>query len=118
MSDPAQLAVGSVKIHRRVLAAVVASALDSVSGVRLHAPGFSSALKSMMGIKHYPGINIILDKNHQVSIGVQVLMPYGSNIPELAQKTQTAIRDAVQQTVDMELKDIRINVQGITKKDS
>ena len=69
----------------------------------------------LLGWKGFPGIIVGVDKNNQVSIEVKVQVHYGLNIPDIARHVQDAIRTAIENTVDIDLKDVNVNIQGIER---
>jgi len=58
---------------------------------------------------------VIIDRNNQVTIEVKVNIRYGMNIPDIARFTQDSVRDAIERTVDIDLKDVNVNIQGIER---
>ena len=115
MKDMFKVDLGSIRVHKRVLAEITYNAVSEIKGLRLKSKDFISGLSGLLGINNYPAISVIVDKNNQVSIEVKVIIQYGMNIPQLAKQTQDVIREAIEKTVDIELKDIHVNVQGIEK---
>jgi len=116
MKDEYKVDLGSIKVHKRVLAEIVHNAILDLKGLRLKSQDVVSGMfTDLLGIKKYPGISVSVDKNNQVAIEVKVIMHHGMNIPQLAKQAQDLIRQSIEQTVDIELKDIHINVQGMER---
>ncbi len=115
MKEVNRVDFGSVKIHKRVLAEIVINALSEVHGVQRLLKNFFVQAEELLGAKRYPGISVIVDKNNQVTVEVSILVEYGLNIPEAAKQVQDVIREAIERTVDIDLKDIHVNVQGLIK---
>jgi uncharacterized alkaline shock family protein YloU len=115
MSDVNKIDLGSIKVHKKVLAEIAMSAVNDVNGVSLSRKHFSGLLGSLMKNRDYSGITVIVDKNNQVSVEVKVNVLYGLNIPDVARETQDAIREAIERTVDIDLKDVNVNIQGIER---
>ena len=57
-----------------------------------------------------------VDKDHQVSLEIRVIIHYGMNIPVVARQIQDVIAHAVQEAVDINLKEIDVNVQAIERR--
>lgn len=106
---------GSVQIHKHVLAEIVASAIDGVEGIALAEEMISSKLMSFLGKKNLAGITIKTDSNNDVSLDLKVVVQYGRNIPDAALQVQEAVKDAVSKALDINLKDVNVNVQGIQR---
>ncbi len=115
MKDVNKIDLGSIKVHKKVLAEIAMSAVNNVKGVSLSRQDFSGFFGSLGGGSSYPGITVLVDKNNQVSIDVKVRVRYGLNIPDVAREAQDAVREAIERTVDIELKDVNVNIQGIER---
>jgi len=115
MKEVNKIDLGSIKVHKKVLAEIAMSAVNDINGVSLFRQDFSRLFGSLVGSKPCPGISVIVDKSNQVSIEVKVRVRYGLNIPDVARETQDAIREAIERTVDVDLKDVNVNIQGIER---
>lgn len=107
--------LGSVQVHQKVLAEIISSAVAGMDGVRLIQKHLGNRLFEMFGQKDFPGIDVKVDESHEVTITVSVLVRYGLNIPDAARQVQETIRAAIDKTLDITLKDINVNVQGIER---
>ena len=63
----------------------------------------------------FPGIDIKVDDNQEVTLDLRVVINYGMNIPDAARQVQATIKSAVDKTLNINLKDINVNVQGIER---
>ena len=109
---------GSVQIHKRAIADIVSSAISDIDGVKLIPKDMRYMLLEFLGKTDYPGIVVKVDPHNQVSIEIKVLARYGLNLQDLARHIQSMVRSAIEKTVDIDLKDVNINIQGIEKIDS
>lgn len=116
MKKDQKIDLGSVQVNKKVFAEIISSALDEVEGVRLIPKNFGNRLVAMFGQKDFPGIDVRVDENHEVTLALQVFVRHGMNIPDLARQIQETIKLAIDKTLDINLKDININVQGIEKE--
>jgi len=116
MKDFGRVDFGSIKIHEKVMAELVIAAVNEIEGVQIPQKDFLTTAAELFGLKYHPAVSVNTDKNNQVSIEVKVLIRYGLNIPEVARHIQEVIRDAVERTADVDLKDIQVNVQGIERR--
>jgi uncharacterized alkaline shock family protein YloU len=115
MKEASKIDMGSIKVHKKVVAEIVASALSDVGGVSLVKQGLTGWLVSFVGEKANPGISVYVDKNNQVIVEVKILIRYGLNIPETARQVQDTVRQAIERTVDIDLKDVNVIIQGIER---
>jgi len=115
MRDDQKIDLGSVQVHKKVFAEIIASALKEVTGVKLIDKSIGNRLGEVFGKKDYPGISIKVDDSHDVTLELKVLVQYGINIPDIARQVQETVKNAVDKTLDVTLKDIHVNVQGITR---
>jgi uncharacterized alkaline shock family protein YloU len=115
MREIQKVDLGSVQIHRYVIADIAANAIADLQGLKLVANDFWGNLQELAGWKKYPGIKVSVDRNNQVTLDVKVSVEYGLSIPELASRAQDLIRDAIEQAADIDLKDVNINIRGIER---
>ena len=115
MMNDNKIDLGSIQIHKKVLADIAASALAEIDGVRLAPKAVGDQLLESLGQRVSPGITVVLDKNNQVTIELKVYIRYGINIPDIAQQIQDIVRVAIERTTDIQLKEINVNVQGIER---
>lgn len=115
MKDFNQIDLGSVKIHKKILAEIAFSAINEIDGVSPVPKSFISSLGDLWGVKNYPGISVNVDKNHQITIEVKIYVRYGISIPDIARQTQNIVQEAIERTVAIDLKDVHVNIQGIER---
>lgn len=117
MSEIQKIDLGSVQIHKHVIADIAVNAIADVKGLSLAGNDLLGKAKEFLGIKKYPAVNVCVNKNNQVSIDVKVIITYGLSVQNVASEAQDLIREAIEQTVDIDLKDVNINIRGIIKGD-
>lgn len=115
MKELNRVDMGSIKIHKKVLADITASVVKEVDGVSLMPKTLLHTVGDYLGWAQQPGIRVDVDAQNQVTIEVKVFVRYGQNIPDLARHTQDMIRGMIEQTVDVDLKDVHLSVQGIER---
>lgn len=116
MKELGRVDFGTVKIHKKALAEIVISSVSDIEGLNLPPQDAFTRLADTFGVKRYPAVRVSIDKGNQVSIEVKVRVRYGLNISEVARHAQEVIRDAIERTADIDLKDVHINVQGIERR--
>lgn len=107
---------GSVQIHKTVLEEIVSSVLEKIEGVELVKGPVGQRLLRFFVRHKASGIEIKVDAEHGVTVDLKVRVHYGKNIPAMATEVQDAVKAAIEKTVDIHLKGINVNVQGMTKK--
>jgi len=115
MKNIEKIDLGSVQVHKKVFAEIIASALEGVDGVRLIDKSFGNRFVEMFGQRDFPGIEIKADEQHDVYLELKIFVQYGLNIPDAARQVQETVKKAVNKTLDISLKEIHVNVQGIER---
>ncbi len=116
MKRDEKIDLGSVQVHKKVFAEIISSAMDEVEGVSLIQKNLGNKVGEMFGRKDFPGIEIKVEDGDEVTLEVQILVRYGMNIPDAARQVQRTIKSAIDKTLDINLKDINVNVQGIERE--
>ena len=116
MLDNSAVDLGSVHIHKKVIGDIAAAALKEIPGVELARFGIIGGICELFGYKNYPGVSVTVDPDEQIAIKIRVQIDYGINIPTVAQQIQELVRNAVEKSVDIELKEINVNVQAVERK--
>lgn len=107
--------VGFVQIHKKVIGDIAASALLDVQGVKQASFGIISRIFEFFGNKNFLSVNVTIDPDNQVSIEIKVSIQYGLNVPDVARQVQDVIRAAVERSVDINLREVNVNIQGIER---
>lgn len=116
MGEENKLDLGSIQIHKKVIADIAVSALDAVEGVTLAERNeWLGKAADALGYKHYPNVIVSVNTENQVSIEIKIKVRYGINMSDVAGKVQDEVRTAVEKTADINLGDINVNVQGIER---
>lgn len=107
--------IGFVQIHKKVIGDIAASALTDVEGVKLASFGVISKFFELIGNKSFPSVNVTIDADNQVSVDIKVSIQYGLNVPDVARQVQDVVRAAVERSVDINLREVNVNIQGIER---
>ena len=110
--------LGSVYIHKKVIGDIAAAALKEVPGVSLAQFGIVGGFFSLFGYKNFPGVSVFIHPDGEISLKIRVQVDYGRNIPVAAQYVQELVRAAVEKAVDIELREINVNIQSVERRDS
>ena len=109
------LDLGSVQVHKKAIAEIVYSAATSIDGVSFPFQNFSDKFYEFLSFKVYPGINVDIDENYNISIEIKVIVRFGLNIADVAAQIQETVKSAIEQMVDINLKDINVNIVGVER---
>lgn len=115
MKEESRTDLGTIRIHKNVIASIASIAALEITGVKRIGQDFKSGLLELIGKKSLAAIRVEIDKNEEVRIGVPLVIKYGFLIPEVANKVQENIRQALEKMTSLSLKDINIIVQGIER---
>ena len=109
--------LGSVQMHKKVIGDIAAASLKEIQGVHLAEFGFLGSLCDLFGFKNFPGVTVGIDKDGLVSVQLRVVVDYGLNIPSVASRIQDEVRASVERSVDIDLKEINVNIQSVQRRD-
>ena len=115
MSRENKVDVGFVQIHKKVIGDIAASALSDIDGVKLASFGVASHVFELFGCKNLLSVAVNIDQDNQVSVNMKVSIRYGLNVPDVARQVQDVVRVAVERSVDINLKEVNVNIQGIER---
>ncbi|MBY6035551.1 Asp23/Gls24 family envelope stress response protein [Fictibacillus nanhaiensis] len=105
--------LGKVEISPEVIEVIASIAASDVEGVASMRGSFASGVVERLGKKtHGKGVKVELSEGG-ISIDVYVSMKYGVAIPDVAQKIQDHIRQALLDMTALEATDINVFVVGV-----
>lgn len=107
--------LGTIRIHKNVIASIASLAAGEIEGVKSVGKSQKNGLLNILKKKSSSFITVDIDKNEQVMIDIPLIMKYGFNIPDIANKVQENVRAALEKMTNLLIKDINIDVQGIEK---
>ena len=103
-----------IKISNDVVAVIAGVAVSEVPGVYGMAGGFAGGISEVLkGKKNLAkGIKVeVTDKN--AKIDVNIIVEYGTRIPDVAFEIQNRVKKAVENMTGLEVTDVNVNVQGV-----
>ena len=109
--------LGTIKIHDNAIASISATAASEIEGVKSIARGFKFNLSELFDKNKVSatGIRIEKDKNGDINITIPLIIKYGYNIPDIANKVQENIKVALEKMTNLSVKDINVSVQAIER---
>lgn len=109
--------LGSVQMHKKVIGDIAVAALNEIPGVGLAEFGFIGDMFDIFGYKHYPAVSVRSDKSGLLSLNLRIKVEYGLNIPNIASRIQNTVREAIEQSVDIDDVEINVNIQSVERRD-
>jgi len=106
---------GIIRIHDNVIASVAAIAATEIEGVKSVGKDFKTGILELIDRKNSSSIKVEKDKNGDITLQIPLIIKYGVNIPEIANKVQENVRQALEKMTNLSIKDINVNVQGIER---
>ncbi len=113
--EESQTDLGNIRIHKNVIASIASIAAVEIDGVKRIGGDFRSGILELIGKKVLMAIKVDIDKNEEIRLEVPLVIRYGFNIPDIANKAQENIRNALEKMTNLSIKYININVQGIER---
>jgi uncharacterized alkaline shock family protein YloU len=113
--EESQTDLGKIRIHKNVIASIASLAAVEIEGVKRIGGDFKSGVLELIGKKTLMAINVEIDKNEEIKVEIPLVIKYGFNIPEIANRVQENIRQALEKMTSLSIKYININVQGIER---
>ena len=115
MQEETRTDLGKVRIHKKVIASISSIASLEIEGVAKMGGSLKSSISEILGNKGTDGIDVAIDKDNEAKIDVPIVIKYGYNIPEVSQKVQDNIRNALEKMINISIKEINIDVQSIER---
>ena len=114
-SEESRTDLGTIRIHKNVIASIASLAALEIEGVKKIGGDFRTGVMELIGKPNPSAIKVNLDKNDEVKLEVPLVIKYGFNLPDIANKVQENIRSALEKMTNLNIRDININIQGIER---
>ena len=110
---PEEVQDNGVQIADDVVSIIAGKAASEVSGVYSMAGGFAGGITEVFGKKNFSkGIKV--DVNEQkVKIDVNIIVEYGTRIPDIAFEIQNRVKKAVESMTGLNVLEVNVHVQGV-----
>lgn len=113
--DESHTDLGAIKIHKNVIASIAALAATEIEGVKRVGGDLRSGIAEFIGKKYFSIIRVEINKNEEVKLEVPLVIKFGCNIPETANKVQENIRNSLEKMTSLSVKDINVNIKAIER---
>jgi len=108
--EESQTDLGNIKIHKNVIASIASIAAVEIEGVKRIGGDFRSGILELIGKKSLMAIKVDIDKNDEIRLEVPLVIKYGFNIPDIANKAQENISNALEKMTNLSIKYINPDI--------
>ena len=103
-----------IKISDDVVAVIAGVAVSEVAGVAGMAGGFAGGISEVFSGKKNLAKGIKADINEgNVKIDVNIIVEYGSRIPDVAFEIQNRVKKAVESMTGLKVEEVNVHVKGV-----
>ena len=103
-----------IKIADDVIAIIAGKAASEVAGVYSMSGGFAGGISEVLSGKKNlsKGIKVDTDEK-EVKIDVNIIVEYGSRIPDVAFEIQNRVKKSVENMTGLKVAEVNVHVQGV-----
>lgn len=103
-----------IKISNDVVAVIAGVAVSEVPGVYGMSGGFAGGISEVLKGKKNLAKGIKVEATEKsAKIDVNIIVEYGSRIPEVAFEIQNRVKKAVENMTGLKVTEVNVNVQGV-----
>lgn len=113
-TDEIALGTNNIKIADDVVAVIAGMAVSEIQGVANMAGGFAGGISEVLsGKKNFAkGIKVDVGEK-ETKIDVNIIVEYGTRIPDVAYEIQTKVKKAVETMTGLKVLEVNVHVQGV-----
>ena len=103
-----------IKISDDVVAVIAGVAVSEVAGVSGMSGGFAGGITEVLSGKKNlaKGIKVVIEED-KVKIDVNIIVEYGSRIPDVAFEIQNRVKKSVEGMTGLKVEEVNVHVQGV-----
>ena len=106
--------IGEVQIADEVVAIIAGLAATEVNGVASMAGNITNELVSRLGVKNLSkGVKVEVTEEH-VSVNMALNLKYGYSIPDVCEKVQEKVKNAIENMTGLMVLDVNIKIAGVS----
>ena len=103
-----------IEISNDVIAVIAGVAVSEVQGVASMSGGFAGGITEVLSGKKNMAKGIKVDKTENTAkIDVNIIVEYGSRIPDVAFEIQTRVKKSVENMTGFKVEEVNVHVQGV-----
>ena len=104
----------AIKIADDVVAVIAGVAVSEIPGVANMAGGFAGGITEVLSGKKNMAKGIKVDVGEkETKIDVNIIVEYGTRIPDVAYEIQTKVKKAVETMTGLKVVEVNVHVQGV-----
>ena len=108
-----------IQISNDVIAVIAGVAVSEVPGVSGMAGGFAGGISEVFSGKKNLAKGIKVDATEtEAKIDVNIIVEYGSRIPDVAFEIQNRVKKAVENMTGLKVEEVNVHVQGVNTDSS
>ena len=109
--------IGEVQIADEVVAIIAGLAATEVNGVASMAGNITNELVSKLGMKNLSkGVKVEVTEEH-VSVNMALNLKYGYSIPDVCEKVQEKVKNAIENMTGLTVLDVNIKIAGVSMEE-
>lgn len=106
--------IGEVQIAGEVVAIIAGLAATEVDGVDSMAGNITNELVGKLGMKNLSkGVKVEVTEEH-VSVNMALNLKYGYSIPDVCEKVQEKVKNAIENMTGLTVLDVNIKIAGVS----
>ena len=114
ISEEISLGNNAIKIADDDVAVIAGVAVSEVPGVANMAGGFAGGITEVLSGKKNLAKGIKVDVGEkETKIDVNIIVEYGTRIPDVAYEIQTKVKKAVETMTGLKVVEVNVHVQGV-----
>ena len=118
-TDEITLGNNTIKIADDVVAVIAGVAVSEIQGVANMAGGFAGGITEVLSGKKNLAKGIKVDVGEkETKIDVNIIVEYGTRIPDVAYEIQTKVKKAVETMTGLKVVEVNVHVQGVNINNS
>ena len=103
-----------IEISNDVIAVIAGVAVSEVQGVASMSGGFAGGITEVLSGKKNMAKGIKVEKtDNKAKIDVNIIVEYGSRIPDVAFEIQNRVKKAVESMTGFKVEEVNVHVQGV-----
>ncbi len=103
-----------IEISNDVIAVIAGVAVSEVQGVASMSGGFAGGITEVLSGKKNMAKGIKVEKtDNKAKIDVNIIVEYGSRIPDVAYEIQNRVKKAVEGMTGFKVEEVNVHVQGV-----
>ena len=109
--------IGEVQIADEVVTIIAGLAATEVDGVASMAGNITNELVSKLGMKNLSkGVKVEVTEEH-VSVNMALNLKYGYSIPDVCEKVQEKVKNAIENMTGLTVLDVNIKIAGVSMEE-